>query len=658
MDQNTTRPSADDAALEMLSAAMEEMGMGEHHPSSDGSWCMAADLIASHMHHHHHDNNTANTGNDDNNGTTTADGTDTPQPDASSNAAPSSSSSSSQQQQQSLPWEAYAPASAEMADRQAEAMSLFNSYSYGEDIDNGGAEAEGDADAEEYYEEDEEDEEGGEEAQEKVGTTQSAAAVDAVNGDDDANGDGGGMMMGGEGEEGRGYSSMGHCIVTDYDDWILEKILKRKVDKEKKKKQQQQSISTAASAALAAADCPTSSGGGGGACWLYLCKWKHYAEPTWESREDLEEAGHIKLLDDFDTSRLPAPPVVHAGAVNPMSKEANRRLAARRRRELWNATGGLYIRRGAGNDASAFPQNYMPNWTVPVAGAEGEKEAAAEQKKQEGEATENSKDSSKETEGKGTGTGEEVTASAEKPLQQDEEGRKEASLHQENTPAPTTPEMMVGKRGKAALPPPERLFGATDEAIIATIRNAAIPTYRSNPNAPVVEPYRIYRYGSFKGAFSERIVQKWRDANGSLVPMLLFHGTKACNLTSIARNGFLVGGQGVKVSNGSVYGVGVYTARTPFTCHGYNDDSYAVIACVGLVPAKADMRVYACDFCIVFSDPSLIAPMWLMQVGGEHITDEGPMRVDISEVVEMAQYSFSGAMPPHLMARAKRLKSV
>ena len=57
------------------------------------------------------------------------------------------------------------------------------------------------------------------------------------------------------------------------EEWVLEKILKRK--------------------AKAAGD------------WLYLCKWKWYADPTWEARTLLEDEGWGKALAAFDATKLP-----------------------------------------------------------------------------------------------------------------------------------------------------------------------------------------------------------------------------------------------------------------------------------------------------------------------------------------------------------------
>lgn len=73
---------------------------------------------------------------------------------------------------------------------------------------------------------------------------------------------------------------------TSDEEWVLENILKRRVVK----------------GAAATRD----DDGNVHPTHEYLCKWKWYAEPTWESRGAVEELGYVAQLDAFDFERLPA----------------------------------------------------------------------------------------------------------------------------------------------------------------------------------------------------------------------------------------------------------------------------------------------------------------------------------------------------------------
>jgi hypothetical protein len=82
------------------------------------------------------------------------------------------------------------------------------------------------------------------------------------------------------GGEVRGMSR--ECSNAD-DDWVLETILKRRRAKQPVRRVDDDD---------------------GGREYLdvheYLCKWKWYDEPTWESRQAIEELGHVERLDAFD----------------------------------------------------------------------------------------------------------------------------------------------------------------------------------------------------------------------------------------------------------------------------------------------------------------------------------------------------------------------
>jgi hypothetical protein len=72
------------------------------------------------------------------------------------------------------------------------------------------------------------------------------------------------------------------CSNAD-DDWVLETILKRRRAKQPVRRVDDDD---------------------GGKEYLdvheYLCKWKWYDEPTWESRQAIEDLGHVERLDAFD----------------------------------------------------------------------------------------------------------------------------------------------------------------------------------------------------------------------------------------------------------------------------------------------------------------------------------------------------------------------
>jgi hypothetical protein len=82
------------------------------------------------------------------------------------------------------------------------------------------------------------------------------------------------------GGEVRGMSR--ECSNAD-DDWVLETILKRRRAKQPVRRVDDDD---------------------GGKEYLdvheYLCKWKWYDEPTWESRQAIEDLGHVERLDAFD----------------------------------------------------------------------------------------------------------------------------------------------------------------------------------------------------------------------------------------------------------------------------------------------------------------------------------------------------------------------
>ena len=87
-----------------------------------------------------------------------------------------------------------------------------------------------------------------------------------------------------------GYEYSREC--TDEDDWELERILDRRLLRDKKRdsdyKDFYDDFGERKTGMLAAGR------------WEYLCKWKWYAEPTWETKELLEDEGYILEVRGFD----------------------------------------------------------------------------------------------------------------------------------------------------------------------------------------------------------------------------------------------------------------------------------------------------------------------------------------------------------------------
>ena len=77
-------------------------------------------------------------------------------------------------------------------------------------------------------------------------------------------------------------------------------------------------------------------------------------------------------------------------------------------------------------------------------------------------------------------------------------------------------------------------------------------------------------------------VQKFKQAGKDASPIWIFHGTSAAVVPKIMESGFLVGGAGTAVTNGSAYGIGVYSATGPGTPMGYAQGANMVILAMAL----------------------------------------------------------------------------
>jgi hypothetical protein len=96
-------------------------------------------------------------------------------------------------------------------------------------------------------------------------------------------------------------------------------------------------------------------------------------------------------------------------------------------------------------------------------------------------------------------------------------------------------------------------------------------------------------------------------------PITVYHGTTANAITPIRASGLLVPGQGtgVKVVNGSAYGIGIYTATDPSTPLGYTRGGNQLFVCAGN-PAKEDK--VASSFRVFFSSARVV-PLLLIDFG-------------------------------------------
>lgn len=99
----------------------------------------------------------------------------------------------------------------------------------------------------------------------------------------------------------------------------------------------------------------------------------------------------------------------------------------------------------------------------------------------------------------------------------------------------------------------------------------------------------------------------------SAKPMLLFHGTRAPCVRNILRLGLIVPGtHGVRILNGSVHGVGIYTATSPSVSYGYTCERGFMFICVGAVdPSDPRVTRPRDDYC-VFQSAGLVTPVWLV----------------------------------------------
>jgi hypothetical protein len=120
-----------------------------------------------------------------------------------------------------------------------------------------------------------------------------------------------------------------------------------------------------------------------------------------------------------------------------------------------------------------------------------------------------------------------------------------------------------------------------------------------------------------KHSRAKTFVSLWTDlcrtSSGHVAPTMLFHGTSDVNWASIAARGFFVPGQGgVRVVNGSAYGLGVYTATTPSISTGYVRGARAIFVCAGLITDHFASTVKNCGSTVVFTEREQVVPCALV----------------------------------------------
>eukprot|EP01060_Flectonema_neradi_P032121 TRINITY_DN5047_c0_g1_i1.p1 TRINITY_DN5047_c0_g1~~TRINITY_DN5047_c0_g1_i1.p1 ORF type:complete len:460 (+),score=94.97 TRINITY_DN5047_c0_g1_i1:50-1429(+) len=106
----------------------------------------------------------------------------------------------------------------------------------------------------------------------------------------------------------------------------------------------------------------------------------------------------------------------------------------------------------------------------------------------------------------------------------------------------------------------------------------------------------------------------WKESGTTSVPVLLFHGTKTTSIENIVRVGFKIPtpSSGIKVVNGSAYGVGIYSARTPSTSTYYTNNEYMFV-CAGLVSGNFQSQIKSPGDMVVFFNEALIMPCFLVK---------------------------------------------
>jgi hypothetical protein len=97
------------------------------------------------------------------------------------------------------------------------------------------------------------------------------------------------------------------------------------------------------------------------------------------------------------------------------------------------------------------------------------------------------------------------------------------------------------------------------------------------------------------------------------VPVMTFHCTRESNVSGIIENGLVIPGSlpGVTVQNGSAYGVGIYTARTPQI--SYCSGGRFLFVCAALVGERFTTTTKMTGDMIILFDSAQILPCFLVE---------------------------------------------
>jgi hypothetical protein len=144
-----------------------------------------------------------------------------------------------------------------------------------------------------------------------------------------------------------------------------------------------------------------------------------------------------------------------------------------------------------------------------------------------------------------------------------------------------------------------------------------------------------------------RFISALAGLGGGHCPTILFHGTRSVNICSILETSLLVPGNGnnVRVLNGSAYGVGIYTARTPQISTGYTQGCQKMFVCLGAIGPKIQTARQHGDI-IVFFDERLVVPLYVVEFREGQFGHgwSGPDRV-LMDVLLNSDYA--GPLPGH-----------
>jgi len=130
---------------------------------------------------------------------------------------------------------------------------------------------------------------------------------------------------------------------------------------------------------------------------------------------------------------------------------------------------------------------------------------------------------------------------------------------------------------------------------------------------------------------------------------LVFHGTAKTNFDSIFENGFLLPGhKGVRVTNGTSYGAGIYSTIDPVFASGYCAGHNELLVCALANDRKVVRVPDQCTHMRIAASEGYILPLFVMQYSHGYNT---PATKSAADAVGNLLYSFD------LAARASRASS-